>query len=182
MQFVDETGTQGFVGFGESLKRRENVVIHGSGLGSTEFCDGKCQRSQEFLMSVDELLGNRFLKKRSIGRQVARMLALIAVRGNKISAVDRAVDGHFALGATADRTYLFGFGRAESLRLAPLADWAGPGHEAPQRKKTSQQNTPAKDETQKSRARAILTEAREALWGSFTSCKRRLALGCRLRP
>ena len=57
------------------------------------------------------------------------MLLLGTVGGDEIAAVGRAVKGDFAFDAAADGADFFGFGGAETFRLALLTDWTG--HEIP---------------------------------------------------
>src|SRR5207302_595464 len=83
------------------LECRENVVIHCRGPRGAEFCDRKCQGGHRLLMGMKDVLRDGFIKEGSTGRQAARMLALVPVRGNQISTVGRAVDGSLAFGAAA---------------------------------------------------------------------------------
>lgn len=55
------------------------------------------------------------------------MLVFVPVRGDQVSAIERAVDDDFALFAAADGTDSFAFGSTESLSFPFFADWAGHG-------------------------------------------------------
>jgi len=57
------------------------------------------------------------------------MLLFVAMRGEKIGAVGRTVEGDFALGAAADGADGFGLGGAEAAGFAFLTDRTG--HEEP---------------------------------------------------
>src|SRR5438046_7603 len=80
-------------------------------------------------MGMKDVLRDGFIKEGSTGRQAARMLALVPVRGNQISTVGRAVDGNLAFGAAADGANLLRLGGTESGSFALLTDCAGPRHE-----------------------------------------------------
>ena len=125
--FVDDAGAQRFVGLGKRLQGREDISVHRSGLGGTELGDGEGQRRYELLVSVDDILRDFFIEQWSIRGQRALMAVFVAVGGDEIRAIGRAVNGDFALGATADRADFFAFGRAEAGGFAPIADRAGHG-------------------------------------------------------
>ena len=125
--FVDDAGAQRFVGLGKRLESGEDVGVHGSGLDSAELGDGEGQRGHELLVSVDDILRDFFIEQWSIRGQGALMAVFVAVGGDEIRTIGRAVNGDFALGATADRADFFAFGRAEAGGFAPIADRAGHG-------------------------------------------------------
>jgi len=79
-------------------------------------------------MGMDGVLLNRFLEQGSICRDVARMLAFVAVRSNEVGTIRRAVNTDFAFPATTDRTDFLGLGGAESLGFALFANRTGHGH------------------------------------------------------
>jgi hypothetical protein len=66
------------------------------------------------------------------------MFIFIAMRGDQVSAIDRAVDNDFALFAAADGADLFAFGGAESFSFSLFADGAGHGFVF----RRDEQNTP----------------------------------------
>ena len=121
--FVNETGGEGFPGFGESLQDGEDIGIGCGGLGGAEFCDREGNGREKLRMQANEIRSEADVEQRSIGRDLARVLVFVAMRGQEIAAVGRAVETDFALGAAADRTDFFGFCRAEAFRFAFLADW-----------------------------------------------------------
>jgi len=125
--FVDDAGAQRFVGLGKRLESGEDVGVHGSGLDSAKLGDGEGQRGHELLVSVDDILRDFFTEQRSVRGQGALMAVFVAVGGDEIRTIGRAVNGDFALGATADRADFFAFGRAEAGGFAPIADRAGHG-------------------------------------------------------
>ncbi|PMX05627.1 hypothetical protein, partial [Pseudomonas sp. GW460-12] len=67
------------------------------------------------------------VQKRRIGRNRARVLFLVAMGGEEIAAVGRAIERDFAFGAAADGADFFGFRRAKPLGFAFLADWTEHG-------------------------------------------------------
>ena len=76
-------------------------------------------------MDAHKVRSEADIKKRSVRRELARMLFFVAVRGQEIGAVGRAVEGDFTLGTTTDRADGFGFCRAEAARFAFLTDRTG---------------------------------------------------------
>ena len=122
--FVNETGGEGFPGFGEGLQGGEDIEIRCGGLGGAEFCDGEGNGREKLRMQADEVRGKTDVEQRSIRGDLARVLVFVAMRGQEIGAVGRAVESDFAFGAAADSTDFFGFCRAKAFRFAFLADWA----------------------------------------------------------
>ena len=80
-------------------------------------------------MDAQEIRGEAYIQQRRIRRELARVLLLVAVGGEEIGAVGRAIEGDFALGAAADRADGLGFGGAEAARFTFLTDRTG--QEAP---------------------------------------------------
>ena len=76
-------------------------------------------------MGVNDVLRDFLVEQRGIRAYAALMLVFITMGGEEIGAVCRAIDGDFTLGAAADSTDLFGFGGAEALRFAFLANRTG---------------------------------------------------------
>jgi len=105
----------------------ENVGVYGGGLDGAELGDGECQRGQELLMGIDDVLRDFFIEQRSIGGQGALMFVLVTVGRNKIGAVGGAIDGDFALRAAADGADFFALGGTEAGGFALVADRAGHG-------------------------------------------------------
>src|SRR5579863_1512896 len=66
------------------------------------------------------------------------MLVFVAVRGDQVSSIDRAVDDDFTLFPAADGADFFAFGGTESLSFSFFADWAGHGFVF----RRDEQNTP----------------------------------------
>src|SRR5437588_10670185 len=79
-------------------------------------------------MSVKDVLRDGFVEQGSVARDVARMLVFVAMRGDEVRAVGRAIHRDFALGAAADRANLFPLGGAEARSLAFFTDRTGHRH------------------------------------------------------
>jgi hypothetical protein len=58
---------------------------------------------------------------------LALMLVFVAVGGNQVIAVNRAIDGDFAFAAAADGADFFAFGGAEPFWFSLFTDGAGHG-------------------------------------------------------
>ena len=90
-------------------------------------------------MGVNDVLGNGFLEQWGIRWNTPWMLAFVAMSGDEIGAVGRAVDGDFALGAAADSADFLRLGGAEALSFALFANRTGHGRS--QFSRATQQNT-----------------------------------------
>src|SRR6266571_7509988 len=90
-----------------------------------EFSDGEGERSHELLMSVDDVLRDLFVEQGSVCGQGTLVLVFVAVRGEEIGAIGRAVNRDFALCAAADGANLFALGGAKSRGFALFANRAG---------------------------------------------------------
>jgi len=121
--FVDDAGAESLVGLSESQESGKDVRIGGSRLGGREFGDGESDGRKELAAKLDGVRGDADVEKGSVGGEGARMLLLITMRGDEVAAARGAIDGDFALCATADGADLFRFGRTEAARLAFVADW-----------------------------------------------------------
>src|SRR5258707_15438044 len=95
-----------------------------------EFGDAERQRSHELLVRVDEVGRNLHIQQWSIRWDHALVLVFVAVRGDQVGAVDRAIDGDFALCAAADGADFLAFGRAKPGAFSFFADWTGHGGSA----------------------------------------------------
>lgn len=120
--FVDDAGGESFVGFGESLERSEDIGIGGKWLVGGEFGNGEGDGGKKTAVGVDYVRRDADIEQRSIGRERARMLVFVAVGGEKVATMGRAVDGDFTLGAATDRANLLGFGRTETAGLTFVAN------------------------------------------------------------
>jgi len=120
--FVEDAGRQRLEGFGEGFESGEDVGIGGVRVSGAEFRCGEGNPRKNHLVHVDVVAGDFGVEQRRIGGQFALVLVFVAVRGEEIAAVWRAVDGDFPVGAAADRTDLFALGGAEARFFAFLAD------------------------------------------------------------
>src|SRR5258708_2368975 len=125
--FVDDAGAQRLVGLGKGVNGREDVIVHGGGLDGAEFGDREGQRGHELLVGVDDILRDFFVEQRSVRGQRALVLVFVAVGGDEIGAVRRAIDRDFTLGAAANGADLFALGGAEASGFALFADGTGHG-------------------------------------------------------
>jgi hypothetical protein len=74
---------------------------------------------------MHEIRRKRDIAKGNLGRiERLAVLRFVAMRGNEVGAIARAINGDLALGAAADRANGFAFGRAESRGFALIADRA----------------------------------------------------------
>jgi hypothetical protein len=120
--FVDDAGSQGLVGFGERAEGGENIGIGGRGLRGAEFGDGKSDGGQKLALCVNGVLGDADVEQGSVGGKRAGMIVFVAVRGDEIGAVRRAVDSDFAFCAATNGADLFSLCGAEASGLAFLAN------------------------------------------------------------
>ena len=89
-----------------------------------EFGDTKRQRPHELLVRVDQIGRNLHIEQRGVGWDLALVLVFVTVGGDQMGAIDRAVDGDFAIDAAADGADFFAFGGTEAIRFSFFADWA----------------------------------------------------------
>jgi hypothetical protein len=68
------------------------------------------------------VLGNADVEEGSVGGERAGVIVFVAVCGDEISAVGRAIDGDFAFGAATNGADLFGLCGTEASGFAFLAD------------------------------------------------------------
>jgi hypothetical protein len=73
-------------------------------------------------VGVDDVLLDARIEERRVGGKGAGMVVFVAVCGNEVSAIRRAVDRDFAPGAATDSADFFRFGRAKASGFAFLAD------------------------------------------------------------
>jgi hypothetical protein len=73
-------------------------------------------------MRVKNFLRNSLVEERRLLGKSSLMFVFVTVRGDKIGAAGRTVDGDLALGAAADGTNFFAFGGTIAGRLAFFAD------------------------------------------------------------
>src|SRR5713226_4799915 len=123
--FVNDAGTERLVSFGESLDGREYIGIRCGGLDGAEFGDGESHGGHQLLMCVDDVLRNLLVQQWSVRRNLALVLVFVAMGGDQIGAVRRAIDSDFALGAAADGADLFAFCGAKSCGFAFFTDRTG---------------------------------------------------------
>jgi len=126
---VDDAGGKRFVGFGERLQGSEDVWVGGGGLRGAEFGDCKGNGGEKLWVDANEIRSEANVEERRVGGELARLLIFVAVSGDQVGAVGRAVEGDFAFGAATDGADGFGFGRAEAAGFTFLTDRTG--HEDP---------------------------------------------------
>ena len=107
------------------MQSGEDVGVGGGGLRGAEFGDGEGDGGEKLWMDANEIRSQADVEERRVDGKLARVLLFVAMRGDKVGAVGRAVEGDFAFGAAADGADGFGFGRAEAARFAFLTNWAG---------------------------------------------------------
>ena len=90
-----------------------------------EFGDGEGDGGEKLWVDAHEIRGEADVEQGRVGGKLARVLFFVAMRGDEVGAVGRAVEGDFALGAAADGADGFGLGRAEAAGLAFLTDRTG---------------------------------------------------------
>ena len=107
------------------MQRGEDVGVGGGGLRGAEFGDGEGDGGEKLWMDANEIRSQADVEQRRVGGKLARVLFFVAVRGDEVGAIGRAVEGDFALGAAANGANGFGFRRTEAAGFAFLADWTG---------------------------------------------------------
>jgi len=122
--FVVDAAAQGLVSFSEGLNSGEDVGVGGQGLGGAELGDGEGERGHELLVRVDDVRRKIYIEERSVGRQRAWVFVFVAVRGEKVRAIRRAIDGDFAAGSAADRADGFALRRAKPRAFSFFTDRA----------------------------------------------------------
>jgi len=123
--FIDNAGGQRFVGLGQRFERGKGVGVGGGGFCGAEFGNGEGDGGEKLRMDTDEIRGQANVEQRRVGGELARVSFFVAMRGDEVSAVGRAVEGDFAFGAAADGADGFGFGGAEAAGFAFLTDRTG---------------------------------------------------------
>ena len=120
--FIDNAGSERFVRISQRLQGGEDVGISGAGLRGAEFGDGEGDGGEKLRVDADEIRGEADVEQRRVGGKLARVLLFVAMRGDQVGAVGRAVEGDFAFGAATDGADGFGFGRAEPAGFTFLTD------------------------------------------------------------
>ena len=103
----------------------EDVEVGGGGLRGAEFGDGESDGGKKLRMDAHEIRSEAHVEQWGVGGEPARVLFLVAMGGDQVGAVGRAVEGDFTLSAATDGADGFGFGRAEAARFAFFADRTG---------------------------------------------------------
>src|SRR5216684_3659054 len=121
--FVVDARAKRAVGLRQGGQRRERVGVHQGRLLNGVLQDGVAQSGNHRAALMDQVgrefdIGERHLG----GRDGLAVLLFVAVRGDQIGAVPRAIDRYLALGPAADRADLLAFGRTIPFRLAFIAD------------------------------------------------------------
>jgi len=98
-------------------------------LRGTEFRDGEGDGGKKLRMETHKVGSEADVEQGSFRRELARVLLLVTVGGDEISAFGRAIESDFAFGAATNSADFFGLGRAKSRGLAFLTDWTE--HEVP---------------------------------------------------
>jgi hypothetical protein len=80
--FVDDAGGECFVGFGQRLQRGEDIRVRRGGLRGAEFGDGESDGGKKLRVDADEIRGETDIQQRCVGRELARVLFFVAVRGD----------------------------------------------------------------------------------------------------
>ena len=122
---VIDAGHQGAIRFGEGFDGSEHIGVGCVVMRDAEFRDREREGRHQLLVDVNRIARNLYVEQRRVGRQRARVFVFVAMGGDQISAIDRAVDDDFALFSAADGADFFAFGGAESFRFSLFADWAG---------------------------------------------------------
>jgi len=122
---VVDAGHQRTIRLGEGFERGKHIGIGRIVMRDTEFreCEGK--GGHHLLVQVDRIARKFHVEERRVGRERTRVFLFVAVRGDQIGAIDRAVDGDFALFSATDGADFFAFGGTESFRFSLFADRAG---------------------------------------------------------
>ena len=107
------------------MQRGKDVGVGGGGLRGAEFGDGEGDGGEKLRMDADEIRSEADVEQRCVGGELARVLFFVAMRGDEVSAVGRAVESNFAFRAATDRADGFGFGGAEAAGFAFFADRTG---------------------------------------------------------
>jgi hypothetical protein len=76
-------------------------------------------------MGINGILGDFFVEQRSVCGKQALVLVFIAVGGQEIGAIGRAIDGDFAFGATANGADFFALGGAKAGLFTFFANRTG---------------------------------------------------------
>ena len=76
-------------------------------------------------MNADKIRSEADVEQRGVGGELALVSFFVAMRGDEVSAVGRAVESNFAFRAATDRADGFGFGGAEAAGFAFFADRTG---------------------------------------------------------
>lgn len=123
--FVHNAGGESFVGLSECLQGGENVGISGRRLAGAEFGNSERNGRKKLRVQAHQIGSEADIEQRCVRRKRARMVFLVAVRGEKIGAIGRAIERDFAFRAAADGADFFSFGRAKAFGLAFLTNWTG---------------------------------------------------------
>ena len=103
----------------------KDVGVGGGGLRGAEFCDGEGDGGEKLRVDAYKIRSEADVEQRRVGWELARVLFFVAVSGDEIGAVGRAVESNFALGAATDGADGFGFRRTEAPGLTFLTDRTG---------------------------------------------------------
>lgn len=120
--FVKNARRERFEGLGEGLESGEDVGVGGVRASGAKFRSGEGNSGKNSLLHVDVVARNFDVEKRRIGGELALMFVFVAMRGDEVAAIRRAVDGDFAIGAAADGANLFALGRAKTRFFALFTD------------------------------------------------------------
>jgi len=122
---VDDAGSERLVGFGERLQRGQDIGVGGGGLSGAKFSDREGHGGKKLRVDAYKIRSDANIEKQRVRGKLARVLVFVAVRGEEVCAVGRAVESDLALGAAADGADGFGLCRAESTGFAFLTDRTG---------------------------------------------------------
>jgi hypothetical protein len=89
---------------------------------------------------VDDVGREADVEHGRVRRKRAGMLVLIAMGGDEVRAIGRAIDGDFAAGAAADSADRLSFRRTEARSFSLFANRAG--HTASETANANEQDTP----------------------------------------
>jgi len=138
--FVVDAGAQRSVGFGQRLDCSENVGVGSLALGCAELRDREGERRHQLLLRVNDVGRQIDVQQRCARWQGARVLVLVAVRGQQVGAVRRAINRDFPACAAANGADRFSLGGTVASAFALFAD--GTDHTVSDNVNTKKQNTP----------------------------------------
>ncbi len=136
---VVDAAAESLVGFGEGLEAGEDVGVSGVALGGAEVCDRERKGGHKLLLRVDDIGGESDVEQGRAGWKHAGMLVFVAMGGDEVWAIGRAVDGDFAACSAADGADSLSLGGTEARAFSFFTYRAG--HTASDTPRAKKQNT-----------------------------------------